>query len=515
MKLLKRILLFTIFLLLIHINCFADSGIINVTAVRLREQPNTTSEIITVIYEDEKVEILGEENDWYKISYKSDVGYIKKEFLKVNSSNNEKTNTTSTMNSANIANTANISDNSNNTINATNTNNVSLIANNTNTGNLVENSVVTINDNNDVNQDKTIPEKVTVKEGSYIRLLPSFMSKSSFISENGKEYSKVNELNEWVQISDGTSLGWLPKSKLNLESTKQNTDNSNSSSENTIKQDTENVVNNVNNEVKDNSNTTSNTTNNASIDDKTRDASSESMPKTGKINVETARVRDGASTTSEIIDGLDYGTTVEIIAENGEWYKIKSGDIEGYVSKRLISTSGNTTSRSLTESRENENKDEAKDDSLIDTNQNNAVSTALQNATASAPTTISANGNSVVAFAKQYLGYPYVSAGKTPESGFDCSGFTRYVFLNYGVTLGGSAASQVGAGTEVSRDGLSAGDLLLFYDEGKTKIGHTGIYIGNGDFIHAANPSRGVVIDNLNSSTYYNSRFITARRIVN
>ena len=81
MKLLKRILLFTIFLLLIHINCFADSGIINVTAVRLREQPNTTSEIITVIYEDEKVEILGEENGWYKISYKSDVGYIKKEFL--------------------------------------------------------------------------------------------------------------------------------------------------------------------------------------------------------------------------------------------------------------------------------------------------------------------------------------------------------------------------------------------------------------------------------------------------
>ena len=63
--------------------------------------------------------------------------------------------------------------------------------------------------------------------------------------ENGKEYSKVTELNEWVQISDGTSLGWLPKSKLNLESTKQDTDNSNSSSENTIKQDTENVVNNV------------------------------------------------------------------------------------------------------------------------------------------------------------------------------------------------------------------------------------------------------------------------------
>ena len=55
----------------------------------------------------------------------------------------------------------------------------------------------------------------------------------------------------------------------------------------------------------------------------------------------------------------------------------------------------------------------------------------------------------------------------------------------------------------------------MIYDEGRTKIGHTGIYIGGGNFIHAANPSRGVVIDNLNSSSYYNTRFVTARRIVN
>ena len=114
----------------------------------------------------------------------------------------------------------------------------------------------------------------------------------------------------------------------------------------------------------------------------------------------------------------------------------------------------------------------------------------------------------------QFIGYPYVSGGKTPESGFDCSGFTKYIFSNFGFTLGATAASQNSVGREVSRDSLIAGDLLLFYDEGKTKIGHTGIYIGNGDFVHAANSKRGVVTDNINTSSYYDERYITARRIV-
>ena len=76
------------------------------------------------------------------------------------------------------------------------------------------------------------------------------------------------------------------------------------------------------------------------------------------------------------------------------------------------------------------------------------------------------------------------------------------------------AASQVNVGEEVSRDELQPGDLVLFYNDGKTKIGHTGIYVGNGDFIHAANSKRGVVYDNINTVSYYNERYVTARRIV-
>ena len=84
--------------------------------------------------------------------------------------------------------------------------------------------------------------------------------------------------------------------------------------------------------------------------------------------------------------------------------------------------------------------------------------------------------------------------GKNPTSGFDCSGFTRYVFLNFGHSLGATAATQNNIGTEIARENLMPGDLILFYDEGKTKIGHTGIYIGNGKMIHAANSRTGIVI---------------------
>ena len=62
-------------------------------------------------------------------------------------------------------------------------------------------------------------------------------------------------------------------------------------------------------------------------------------------------------------------------------------------------------------------------------------------------------------------------------------------------------------------DDLQIGDLILFQNEEKTKIGHVGIYIGGGNFVHAANPDRGVVIDNIITSSYYNTRFVTAKRI--
>ena len=96
----------------------------------------------------------------------------------------------------------------------------------------------------------------------------------------------------------------------------------------------------------------------------------------------------------------------------------------------------------------------------------------------------------VVGIALQYLGIPYVWGGSSPSTGFDCSGFTSYVFAQIGVSLPHHAASQFSYGTPVSYDQLAAGDLVFF-----SGLGHVGIYIGNDQFVHA--PHTGDVVQDL------------------
>ena len=112
----------------------------------------------------------------------------------------------------------------------------------------------------------------------------------------------------------------------------------------------------------------------------------------------------------------------------------------------------------------------------------------------------------VVGIAMQYLGTPYVWGGASP-GGFDCSGFIMYVYSQVGVSLPHHAASQYGMGTPVSRDQLQPGDLVFF-----NGLGHAGIYIGGGQFIHAPHTGDVVKISSL-SDSWYASTWVGARRI--
>ena len=118
----------------------------------------------------------------------------------------------------------------------------------------------------------------------------------------------------------------------------------------------------------------------------------------------------------------------------------------------------------------------------------------------------SSTGSAVVNYAKQFLGYKYVYGGTT-TNGFDCSGFTQFVYKHFGITLNRTAAAQYSNGKAVTD--LQAGNLVMF---GKSGINHVGIYIGGNTFIHAANSSRGVTTDTL-SSGYYKTNYVGARRI--
>ena len=116
----------------------------------------------------------------------------------------------------------------------------------------------------------------------------------------------------------------------------------------------------------------------------------------------------------------------------------------------------------------------------------------------------------IISKAQEYMGVPYIFGGTTPH-GFDCSGYVQYVFARLDIKLPRTADVQFQAGTPVSTTELIPGDLVFFetYTAGAS---HVGIYVGDGNFIHASS-SRGVTISSL-SQAYYSSHYIGARRIV-
>lgn len=125
------------------------------------------------------------------------------------------------------------------------------------------------------------------------------------------------------------------------------------------------------------------------------------------------------------------------------------------------------------------------------------------------PSRGSANGGSIVDRALSFVGTKYVYGGSS-TSGFDCSGFTKYIYAGSGISIPRSSYSQFSSGSKVSKDNLQPGDLVFFstYAAGAS---HVGIYIGGGRFVHASNPSSGVKIDGINDS-FYGPRYLGARR---
>lgn len=115
------------------------------------------------------------------------------------------------------------------------------------------------------------------------------------------------------------------------------------------------------------------------------------------------------------------------------------------------------------------------------------------------------SSNAVIAYASNFLGTPYLWGGTTP-SGFDCSGFTQYVYRHFGVTIGRTTYDQINDGYAVSRNELQPGDLIFFGSSGNPT--HVGIYVGNDMYINAPHTGDVVKIASINRSDY-----LTARRV--
>lgn len=194
----------------------------------------------------------------------------------------------------------------------------------------------------------------------------------------------------------------------------------------------------------------------------------------GMVTTDELNIRSGPATSNEVVGKLIQGDVIAVTAKDGDWYKVSFGDNTGYVFGEFLS-----------------------------------VKRDMQTASRSKP---SNSGGSVVEYAKKYIGVPYAYGGNSP-SGFDCSGFTNYVYSHFGIDLSHSASSQAAAGVYVEKARLVPGDLVFFTYYGGGAIEHVGIYVGNGQFIHSTRPGSTVKITDLNSD-YYAKNYVTARRVL-
>lgn len=189
----------------------------------------------------------------------------------------------------------------------------------------------------------------------------------------------------------------------------------------------------------------------------------------GTVTGSYVNIRKEASTNSEIL-GLAYrGDTYTAVEDCGEWVKIKYNGSEAWIYGDYFKI-GNFPTINYNE----------------------------------------VTANNVLAEAGKYNGFPYVYGAAGPNA-FDCSGFTQYVFKKFGVNLPRTATSQASVGYPIAKSDLKPGDLVFFQNGGY--IDHVGIYVGNGQMIHAASSRSGVRYASI-SCSYFGPRYAGARRVI-
>ncbi len=226
----------------------------------------------------------------------------------------------------------------------------------------------------------------------------------------------------------------------------------------------------------------------------------------GKVNDSLVNMRTGPGTNYTSIGTSKQGDLAYVIGLNKQWYKVIWNDMICYIRSDYLD---------LIES-PYENKDNPKSPLFFEGGWSTGIKVSAETLKNSvnykAPATQqTTKADAVIATAKQYIGVPYLWGGTTP-SGFDCSGFTQYVFKQHGISLNRTTETQYQQGTYVSKGNLQPGDLVFFQNTYKAGISHVGIYIGDGNFIHSSS-SKGITITALDSS-YWAPKYYGARRVL-
>ena len=321
-----------------------------------------------------------------------------------------------------------------------------------------------------------------------LKLVPSITSSNINTIEENSKITIKDIINKWSYVETDNKSGWVLTSKIKVSEQKNEEvkpeDNKEQAVEETKKEDN---------------------TEKTTSKEETKTEEKKTAEVTKYVSAETLNMRETADNNAKLINQLKVNTKVTVLETEGTWSKIKVNGKTGYVASKYLSDKKvDVTSRSEEISRGSENK--SNNTESTQKAENNAKSTEATNSS-------SASGNNIVAYAKKYMGYKYVSGGSSPSTGFDCSGFTSYVYKQCGISISRSSSAQASNGTAVSKSNLQPGDLVIFNNRANTSIGHVGIYIGGNTFIHAGNSGTGVITTSL-SDSYYSARYGTGRRII-
>lgn len=438
----------------INMSFATNTGKITTETARLREKPETDSKVLELASLGDEVEILEEDNGWYKVKFKNIQGYIRTDL--VEAKNNE---------SKNSVKEENVQKSESTKTEETVKTSTSVTENVENTATAEETTA----------KEETIETngKYNVSENLKLKLIPLIYSIESENINKDSEVEVLDIVNNWAKVkTNDNKEGWVITEKLVVKEEKTESVQEKTKAEEVKTEEKKEET------KKDTTNTKTET---------------KQETKTMYVNSQVVNIRAKADKTSSVVTKLNANAKVEVLSSENGWAYVNINGTKGYIAENLLSSSKQETSRSgLTERTTNK-----------DTNSSQEQAQSTQ--TTEAKTTTS-SGSSVVSYAQQFLGTKYVYGG-TSTSGFDCSGFTQYVYKHFGVNLNRTAAAQYSNGTSVSE--LQAGDLVMF---GKSGINHVGIYIGGNTFIHAANPSRGVTTDTL-ASGYYKTNYVGARRV--
>ncbi len=358
------------------------TGIVTADSLRMRSKPNTNSDVLTKAPEGSEVELLsGEENGWYKVSYKGKEGYMSAEWIKV-------------------VTTAD--------------------ASNQQTTGVVNAGPLNVRSGPGTKYDRV----GSLKEGAAVTILETDGS--------------------WYKISCGNISGYVSGEYITLNT---------ASSEDTPKQKPEQEPEQEPETVPEQKPETS------------PEIKVEEMgPQDGLVMTGSLNIRSGPSTDYDRVGSLKAGNVITIIGKSGNWYKITTGKVTGFVSAKYVTP---------------------------------------MNELESSPV-----GEAAAALAKSLVGAPYVYGAEGPKS-FDCSGLIYYIYKQLGYKLGRTATQQYNNNGEfIAFKDLEPGDLIFIYNpkydsSGGTKpVTHVGIYVGNDQFIHASTTGDCVKYSDLYGSHY-------------